>query len=79
MTNLPLYVFHLGAALSFLFGIGPTGFFTRNIFLHLLILFSCRFPAPLIQHVSQLSFLLTAVQKEPNRPKRKIGFSIQED
>lgn len=35
--------------------------------------------ATLIQHVSQLSFLLTAVQKEPNRPKRKIGFSIQED
>ena len=29
----------------------------------------------LIQHVSQLNFLLTAVQKEPDRPKRAIGFS----
>lgn len=28
----------------------------------------------LIQHVSQLNFLITSVEKEPNRPKRKIGF-----
>lgn len=33
--------------------------------------------ATLIQHVSQLNFLLTSVQKEPNRPKRKIGFSSE--
>lgn len=29
----------------------------------------------LIQHVSQLNFLLTSVPKEPDRPKRQIGFS----
>lgn len=29
----------------------------------------------LIQHVSQLNFLLTSVEKEPDRPKRLIGFS----
>lgn len=28
----------------------------------------------LIQHVSQLNFLLTSVEKEPDRPKRTIGF-----
>lgn len=28
----------------------------------------------LIQHINQLSFLLTTVEKEPERPKRKIGF-----
>ena len=28
----------------------------------------------LIQHVSQLNFLLTAIEKEPERPKRTIGF-----
>lgn len=28
----------------------------------------------LIQHVSQLNFLLTSIEKEPNRPKRTIGF-----
>lgn len=28
----------------------------------------------LIQHVSQLNFLITSVKKEPDRPKRKIGF-----
>lgn len=28
----------------------------------------------LIQHVSQLNFLITSVRKEPDRPKRKIGF-----
>lgn len=31
--------------------------------------------ATLIQHVSQLNFLLTAISKEPEQPKRKIGFS----
>ena len=30
--------------------------------------------ATLIQHVNQLSFLLTTVEKEPDRPKRQIGF-----
>lgn len=29
----------------------------------------------LIQHVSQLNFLLTSIEKEPERPKRTIGFS----
>ena len=28
----------------------------------------------LIQHVSQLNFLITSVEKEPDKPKRKIGF-----
>lgn len=28
----------------------------------------------LIQHVSQLNFLLTSVEKEPSKPKRPIGF-----
>ncbi|MGN0348197.1 MAG: DUF6173 family protein [Roseburia sp.] len=28
----------------------------------------------LVQHVNQLSFLITSVPKEPNRPKHKIGF-----
>ncbi len=28
----------------------------------------------LIQHVSQLNFLLTSIEKEPDRPKRTIGF-----
>lgn len=28
----------------------------------------------LIQHVSQLNFLLTSVEKSPDRPKRPIGF-----
>lgn len=28
----------------------------------------------LIQHVSQLNFLLTSIEKEPDRPKRVIGF-----
>lgn len=32
-------------------------------------------PATLIQHVSQLNFLLTSVPCEPDVPKRKIGFS----
>ncbi len=30
----------------------------------------------LIQHVSQLNFLLTSVEKEPDKPKRTIGFSV---
>lgn len=34
-------------------------------------------PATLIQHISQLSFLLLAVKKaDPNAPKRKIGFAL---
>lgn len=28
----------------------------------------------LIQHINQLNFLLTSVEKESDRPKRKIGF-----
>ena len=35
--------------------------------------------ATLIQHVSQLNFLLTTVPKNPNKPKRKIGFSDHKD
>lgn len=31
--------------------------------------------ATLIQHVSQLNFLLTSVKKDADRPKHKIGFS----
>ena len=30
--------------------------------------------ATLIQHVNQLNFMLTSVEKEPDRPKRHIGF-----
>lgn len=30
--------------------------------------------ATLIQHINHLNFMLTTVEKEPNRPKRKIGF-----
>ena len=33
----------------------------------------------LVQHVNQLSFLITSVQKEPDRPKRTIGFVIDPD
>lgn len=33
----------------------------------------------LIQHVSQLNFLLTSVPKDPEKPKRKIGFTLPED
>lgn len=33
----------------------------------------------LIQHVSQLNFLLTSVPKSPEIPKRKIGFNVAED
>lgn len=32
----------------------------------------------LIQHVSQLNFLLTSIPKEPNRPARRIGFQPPE-
>ena len=32
-------------------------------------------PAKLIQHVSQLSFLLTTVTKAPDVPRRRIGFT----
>lgn len=35
--------------------------------------------ATLIQHVSQLNFLLMAVPKEPNKPRRKIGFSVDSE
>ena len=31
--------------------------------------------ATLIQHVNQLSFLLTTVPKEPEKPQRQIGFN----
>lgn len=33
----------------------------------------------LIQHVSQLNFLLTSVEKAPETPKRQIGFTLPED
>lgn len=33
----------------------------------------------LIQHVNQLNFLLTSVEKDSDRPKRKIGFLIREE
>lgn len=32
--------------------------------------------ATLIQHINQLSFLLLSVQKDPERPKRTIGFVL---
>ena len=35
--------------------------------------------ATLIQHVSQLNFLLMAVPKDPDIPHRKIGFSVDEE
>ena len=34
--------------------------------------------ATLIQHVSQLNFLLTSVPKAPDTPKRKIGFNADQ-
>ena len=34
--------------------------------------------ATLIQHIDQLNFLLTSIDKEPDRPKRKIGFELPE-
>lgn len=37
-------------------------------------------PATLIQHVSQLSFLLLAVKKaDPTKPARRIGFALAPD
>jgi hypothetical protein len=33
------------------------------------------FEATLIQHISQLNFLLMSVDKEPDLPKRQIGFA----
>ena len=33
----------------------------------------------LIQHIYQLNFILKAVKKEEDRPKRKIGFVVQTD
>ena len=33
----------------------------------------------LIQHINQLNFLLTSVEKESHRPKRKIGFSSNDE
>ena len=35
--------------------------------------------ATLIQHINQLNFMLTSVEKEPDRPKRKIGFATSEE
>ncbi len=35
--------------------------------------------ATLIQHINQLNFMLTSVEKEPERPKRKIGFTLNDD
>ena len=37
-------------------------------------------PATLIQHINQLSFLLTAVPgQEPEKPKHKIGFVVKDE
>lgn len=33
----------------------------------------------LVQHVSQLNFLITSIEKEPDRPKRTIGFAAPEE
>ena len=35
-------------------------------------------PSTLIQHVSQLNFLLTSVPKADDRPKNQIGFAVPE-
>ena len=35
--------------------------------------------ATLIQHINQLNFMLTSMDKEPDRPKRKIGFSSSDE
>ncbi|MED9903539.1 MAG: DUF6173 family protein [Lachnospiraceae bacterium] len=35
--------------------------------------------ATLIQNVNQLNFLLSSIPKEPDRPKRKIGFSTDSE
>ena len=34
--------------------------------------------ATLIQHINQLNFMLTSVPKEPDAPKRKIGFTVNQ-
>lgn len=34
-------------------------------------------PATLIQHLSQLNFLLVPVESEAETPRRKIGFDVQ--
>ena len=34
--------------------------------------------ATLIQHINQLNFMLTTIEKEPDRPKRQIGFCIHD-
>ena len=36
-------------------------------------------PSTLIQHVNQLNFMLTSIEKETDRPKRQIGFSANRD
>lgn len=37
-------------------------------------------PATLIQHINQLSFMLTAVpRREPEKPKAKIGFRVSDE
>lgn len=33
----------------------------------------------ILKHMNQLNFLLTSVDKEPERPKRRIGFSVSDD
>lgn len=35
--------------------------------------------ATLIQHINQLNFMLTSIEKEPDRPKRTIGFISTND
>lgn len=36
-------------------------------------------PATLIQHISQLNFLLTSVDKKSDKPRRKIGFRVPDE
>ena len=36
-------------------------------------------PGTLIQHISQLNFLLTSVDKKPDKPKQKIGFRTPDE
>ncbi len=35
--------------------------------------------ATLIQHINQLNFLLTTIEKAPDRPKRQIGFNTNQN
>ena len=35
--------------------------------------------ATLIQHINQLNFMLTSVEKQPDRPKTQIGFIVNHD